>query len=252
MQPVRMAVVVALVATAWLFIKYSDAQSHVAVDGNARSEYVYRPYPSNPANAVTAQGHVERANNPISGPNSWTWMAVSLTTPSDGDCHSGSTNPNYLKALRAGWMKYNHPGWGNGDQPYMMAAYIDSSNAIHLIKGQAFTQMYPMKVRDWSINNGNWKFQWYNGSSWVNFGEAPNDGPVGALLCYTAGGWASSSSHVMGVNAVLHPTYRSTVTGSTYLSVPLNLPPSGHFVVNSPYWVALGYDPPAIQVGTVP
>lgn len=180
--------------------------------------------------------------------------AVSMSQLASGnDCHTGNIAPPDYKVVRAGLIKYNHPSWGNGDQPYMMAAW-QTSLGTQLVKYIPFDQMYPMKVRQpFPSGPEEWVFQRYrwDTSAWETFacigcGSIPGIHP--AFKCATYGGWASSSSHKIGNVGILYPIFRSTFTGGTYNNVPLD-PASWHGVVAAQYAIVTAQSPtPIIQI----
>jgi hypothetical protein len=240
-----------------IFVASPTAWSHFVDPGTlgaSRAEYVFQPFPTSADNVNTVQGHIERGNNPISGSGSWTWMAVSMSQIAAGtDCHTGNiAAPNY-KVVRVGWMKYNHPNWGNGDQPYMMAAW-QTSTGPQLFKYIPFDQMYPMKVRqplpggpeEWAFQRYRWDTSQWETFACIGCGMIPGIHP--AFKCATYGGWASSNSHNMGNVGILYPIFRSTFTGGTYNNVPLD-GASWHGVLAAQYTFGIGTSPiPTIQV----
>ncbi|MCB0140702.1 MAG: hypothetical protein KDE50_12415 [Caldilineaceae bacterium] len=240
-----LAMVAAIMFTSshWL-----TASSHEVVNGLPRAELVFEPT-AGQNDVKTVQGHVEYQNPTLTGPAQWSWIGVSMTKPTNGDCHSGDTDPQFLKALRAGFMKYHNQNWNNGNTVYMFAAWIDENNNIVLEKHMAVNQMYPMRIDDYSssIFPRSYYFRYYNGSKWKDYRVLLNDGPMHHMRCTTYGGWASNHDQGMGTAGILYPTYRKQ-SGGTFTQVPFN---PWHADASDPFWISHYSDPNIwlIQIG---
>src|SRR5690554_3270792 len=110
-----------------LLLNRDNAYAHVVADGNPRVEYVYEPS-APPVSVWGVYGHIDLSNAGLVAINDggWSWTEISVTDPSQGDCHNGAVNPTLLRALRMGWMR--NVNWLFSEEMHLAVAYITYDN----------------------------------------------------------------------------------------------------------------------------
>jgi len=192
---------------------------HESSDGNARVEIVHEP--TYPPALQQVESKLFDADPTLNLPG-WSWAAISMTDPQLGDCHNGSVDPTYLRALRLGWFKN-----GNMLAPETMIAWITYYDQIKV----EFNGDYPASANiEIELNTANpsqhyWDFR-QNGS----VVETVYDGPNQYLKCFTFGGWASDFNQAIGNAEFRNVKY--TLFGGATTDISGN---PAHVVKNSPY-----------------
>lgn len=202
------------------------ALAHNVPDGNARTERVAEY--TFPANLYNITGIIE-ASNPTIRDGQWSWMALSISNPLVGDCHSGATSTSQLRVVRVGYIKYSANQYARE-----MYAYIGANGNISIqvsTNNVTTHRVYSASATDTQGNPNDWVFrtQPTSGGSWTVLGYTSVGPNHNQMKCVTVGGWARSFSNAIGVSAI----YNVTVNGTTW-------PPPAHSVINSPYqsvWV---------------
>ena len=115
-----------------LFLTGTEAFAHNVSTGTPRASWVYLPGIPNSVRGVQAEWNI---NTTSDGPdtnilNQWSWIALSATDPVLGECHSGETNPQYLRVVRWGGMNWNRFDWLQGATTYEIVAYINNANQV--------------------------------------------------------------------------------------------------------------------------
>jgi hypothetical protein len=113
-----------------------------------------------------------------------------MTDPQLGDCHDGTTNPTYLRALRFGWIKDD-----TMLAPELMVAWITYYDTVEVRTYGDYPSFATLEIK---INTSNpsqhyWDFR-RNGSKI----ETVYNGPNAYLKCVTFGGWTSSFNNAIG------------------------------------------------------
>ncbi len=168
------------------------ALAHNVADGNARTERV-QEYAAN-SNLHNIYGIIEYGN-PTIRDGQWSWMALSISNPLVGDCHSGTTSTSQLRVVRVGWFKQSANPY-----PREMYAYIGSNGNISVTITPNYIsgpKVYNAVATDTQGNPNDWMFrtQSTSGGSWTILGYTSVGPNHNQMKCVTVGGWASSSSN---------------------------------------------------------